>query len=452
MRRVLVISLPGVGWRDVDADRTPNLAGLFRVSALANLSTRAPTLRTDLAGGYVTFGAGDKAVGPATLDAGEAFGVDEPFGAGTAGEAFRRRTDDSVSQGIVHLGIEAIRSANATSLWEADVGVLGAALDAGGFRGAVIANADLDTAEMIEPIVTSPYHREAAAALMDPRGVVGAGRVDPALLRRDPNAPFGARLAPEAVRRAFSDVFTDGSVVLVEGSDIVRADAYAAGQTPDARMSLRADALGWTDDLVGLLMEQVDLERDAVLVMGPAPSPRDRRALTVVALHAPGFTGGLLRSPTTQRSGYVQLMDLAPSVLDVVGIERPDSMRGRPVAQSGGGTLTQRRATLVDSDRAARFRAEIRDPLALGFVAAEILLAAAAVIVLARSQSRGRRALVVAARAILGLVVAVFLARLVPFHDIGAGAYFAFVVALGVGIGSAVGLVGRRDRIDPTIA
>ena len=452
VRRVLIISLPGVGWRDVNADLTPNLTELFRQSALANLSTRAPTLRTDLVGGYATFGAGDKAVGPRTLDAGAAFGVDAPLGDGTAAEAFRRRTGDTVGRGIVHLGIASIRAANAASRWEAEVGVLAGALVEEGLSSAVIANADLDAVELVEPVVTSPYHREAAAALMDPTGVVEAGAVDADLLRRDPAAPFGVRLAPDAVRRAFDEVWSDGSVVLVEGSDIVRADASAAGQTAEARAAMRADALGWTDDLVAMLLSRVDLERDAVLVMGPAPSPRDSEALTVVSLHAPGVTGGLLRSPTTQRSGYVQLMDLAPSVLDLVGIDRPDSMRGRSVTASGSRDLPGRRATLVGGDAAARFRAEIREPLTLGFVWIEIALAAAAVFVLAFDRTRRRRGLVVAAYSTLGLVVAVYLARLVPFQDFGAGAYFLFLIGVGVAFGSALGLMSRRGRIDPIIA
>lgn len=451
-RRVLVISLPGVGWRDIDAARMPNLAGLFRVSALANLSTRAPTLRTDLTGGYTTFGSGDKAVGPRTLDSGEGLGVEEAFGVGTAGESFRRRTGESVSSGIVHLGIASIRAANANSRWEADVGVLGGALAEGEFTSSVIANADLDEAELVDRLPTSPYHREAVAALMNPSGIVDTGRVDTGLLHSDPAAPFGVRLAPQAVRGAFSEVWLDDSVVLVEGSDIVRADAYAPGQTAEARVRFRNDALAWTDHLVGLLLAEVDLERDSVLVMGPAPAPGDNRALTVVSLHAPGVTGGYLRSPTTQRPGYVQLMDLAPTVLELVGLDRPDSMRGRAVMQSGAGTLAQRRGELVDADRAARFRAEIREPLTLGFVAIELLLAAGAVIVAARGVRGARPWLAVAARATLGVVVAVYLARLVAFHDMATGVYFVATIGLGAFAGWAAGLIGRRDAVDPIIA
>src|SRR5262245_51304408 len=60
-RRVLIISLPAVVWDDLSSRYLPNLDGLFADSAVANLSTRAPSLRADLASGYATISAGDKA-------------------------------------------------------------------------------------------------------------------------------------------------------------------------------------------------------------------------------------------------------------------------------------------------------------------------------------------------------------------------------------------------------
>ena len=44
---------------------------------------------------------------------GEAFGVDEPFGDGTASDAFRLRTGRTVRRGLVHLGLAGLVSKNA---------------------------------------------------------------------------------------------------------------------------------------------------------------------------------------------------------------------------------------------------------------------------------------------------------------------------------------------------
>jgi hypothetical protein len=183
-------------------------------------------------------------------------------------------------------------------------------------------------------------------------------------------------------------VFTARSVVLVEGSDLARADAAAATQNVAQRLESRERALRETDALVGALLARVDPTRDAVIVLGPAPRSVDNDALTVVAVSAGDFRAGLLRSPTTLRAGSVQLMDIAPSILGLVGVERPDSMRGRPVEATGDGTLADRRASLVDTDAAASFRTELRDPLTRGFVALQVVLVAGAILVLLRRTDR----------------------------------------------------------------
>src|SRR4029077_17029907 len=98
------------------------------------------------------------------------------------------------------------------------------------------------------------------------------------------------------------------------------------------------------------LLSHVDLARDAVIVLAPVPAGGDR-SVTVAGLRAPGITPGLLKSATTRRSGFVPLSDVAPTVLDLLGIDRPISMEGRPMrVGSEGGTAADRRAFLVQAN------------------------------------------------------------------------------------------------------
>ena len=46
------------------------------------------------------------------------------------------------------------------------------------------------------------------------------------LIKEDPLAPFGVSYDQEAVLAAFDTAWTAGGVVLVEGSDLARADRY----------------------------------------------------------------------------------------------------------------------------------------------------------------------------------------------------------------------------------
>ena len=374
--RVLVISLPHVSWSDLEGRDLPNLRRLLDRSAVADLSIRAPSIRPDLAGGYATLSAGDKAVGSGTADDGAGFEADEHLGAGTAADAFARRTGHDAGRGLVHLGLPQIVDANADTDYEADVGALGDALHDAGYSRAVIGNADgveLPTAQPEsdeESDETSRrFRREAVASMMGSDGTVPGGTVSKSLLVDDPRAAFGVRLDEDAVAAAFEDAWKPKSVVVVELSDLVRADAYRDLVASDEREVVFDRALRESDALVGRLLASVDPERDAVVVVGPA-APSGGGVLTVAAVRAPGVSPGLLRSGTTQRTGYVQLMDMAPTVLDLVGVERPDTMRGRAVdVGDTDKSASERLDFLVDGNEASTFRVRIVNPVPNVYVA-----------------------------------------------------------------------------------
>ena len=90
-------------------------------------------------------------------------------------------------------------------------------------------------------------------------GKVPGGQVDTALLQPDAAAPFGVRLDPDRVVRAFDDAWTPGSVVLVEGSDLVRADLASRVRVGRAGGHGSAPTrCETTDRIVGRLLEHVD--------------------------------------------------------------------------------------------------------------------------------------------------------------------------------------------------
>jgi hypothetical protein len=449
--RVLVISLPHVSWSDLEGRDLPNLRRLLDSSAVADLSIRAPRIRPDLAGGYATLSAGDKAVGSGTADDGAGFGVDERVGAGTAAEAFARRTGHEAKRGLVHLGLPQIVDANADTDYEAEVGALGDALRDAGFSRAVVGNADGVELPAVDPETDEEsdetsrrYRREAVASLMGADGTVPAGTVGKSLLVDDARAAFGVRLDADAVVDAFESVWEPKSVVVVELSDLVRADAYRDLVASDEQKAVFDRALRESDALVGRLLSSVDAERDAVVVVGPAV-PSGGGVLTVAAVRAPGVTPGLLRSGTTQRNGFVQLMDIGPTVLDLVGVERPSTMRGRAVEVGDTEkTASERFDFLVDGNEASTFRVRIVNAVPNLYVALVSLLAAAAVLVLWRHGLRWLRvALPWCAYVLLAYLPAVYLARLVPFHEIGVGAYWAVLVLTSIALGVVYRIAGR---------
>jgi hypothetical protein len=451
VERVLIVTLPGVVWADLDDVDLPNLDRLLDESAVGDLTTRAnPSRRfTNLGDGYITIGAGTRAIGDNGLTDGQALEVDERFGLDTAGDVFELRTGQAVERGIVQLSISTITTRNEPLLLDSEPGALGTTLAEAGYERAVIANGDGTEPPGVPPV----YRRSAASALMDEGGVVPAGAVGDEILVEDARAPFGIRYDNDRVLSAFRDVWNTDSVVLVEASDLTRADAYRELATPDQGDRLWADALRQTDELVGGLLADVDPDRDAVLVLGPA-HPDGELALTVAALRAPGVEPGLLRSATTRRSGFVQSIDVAPTVLDLLDVDRPSSMSGRPFEVGRqGGDAADRRDSLVDADEVARFVADRVEPVATVFVLLDFALVVGVLLWL-RGLPRGVRMtelLGFAALALLGWIPSIYLARLIPFHEMGAVAYWLFLVLASLTLAAAYRAIGRRHQLDALI-
>ena len=449
-RRLLVISLPGVNWKDVNTRDLPNLNKLLDESAVADLTTRTVNRETRLADGYVTVGTGTRAVGGPTQAEtdGEGFGVGEPFGADTAGQVFTRRTGHRPGDGLVNLGLPGIVEKNKQQLFDAEVGALGDKLASAGWSRSVIANGDGTDPEQL---TGGSYRRQAVSGLMGSDGRVPEGAVGPELLAPDPESPFGLRYDNAAVLRAFRDTWKDQSIVLVEASDLVREDAYRQFATPYQRDRLLDQALKRTDELVGGLLRDVDPARDAVMVVGPAHAQREVQ-LTIASLRAPGVQPGLLRSGTTRRDGFVQLVDIAPTILERVGLNVPSSMEGSAVeVGSKGGSAADRRSLLEDADAAATFRDDrVVSVIPIVFLVIEGLLAVSALVWLAgRGPSRLSTVVRVGALAALAFIPAVLLARIFPFEDWGDVAYWPFLLAASLGLAVLFQVAGRRRPLDP---
>ena len=433
VERVLVLSVPNVAWSDLGQGDTPRLDEFLDESVIANLAVRGVRRRTTAGEGYATISAGTRAGAPRNVD-GVALRPDERYEGGTAAEAYRRRTGRPAAGAAVQLSVAGYHAENDRLLFGGEVGALGAALARGGVSTAVVANADRDATGR-DP---TRYGRQAVTALMAPDGTLPGGRVDAGLLRSEPDAPWGRRLDLGKVTAAFDAAWRDRSVVLVEASDLARADAYVRLAGSGRRPGLLRDALRWTDELAGAVLSRVDPERHAVVVVGPS-SPHTQARLTLAALTTPGQAPALLRSASTRRSGFVVLADVAPTILDLLGVDRPSSMEGRPMeAGARGGDSGERRAYLIDTEADARFRDRLVTPLGMGFVLAHLALSALAVAALARRPGRWRGLVEVAALWLLFTLPLTYLAGLFRFAELGTSAYLVFVVggALALALGA----------------
>ena len=418
--RVLVVAIPEVSWADLaDAD-LPAIDRFAATAALANVATRMGRLPASTTDAYLTMGAGTRAI---SEDLGTIFDRTELYGSDVAGDVFSRRTGRTSDADVLHLDIAQVDAANARTDYGATLGLLGDVLAAHDVTRSVVGNADLG----VETAAQLRFRRPAGALVMTgagevPSGVVAADRV----LRADPTAPWGVVLDEERVVEEVASLWNAPGrrVTVVEASDLSRAAEYASSVSPAEAATQRRAALESTDRLVSALLDDVDPARDAVMLIAPVARSADTD-LSVVALSAPGLEPGLLESATTRRTGFVQLADVAPTVLDLFGLPTPEGMEGRPFRRAGtGGTFDDRVDRLVDSAR----EAELRDraiPYATTVLALGVTLLAFAYLFRARLPSRVQRALPTAAVAVLALLPATYASALASVQN-----GFALVVSI----------------------
>jgi hypothetical protein len=333
--RLLVVSLPGVTWADVEAHDLPNLRKVLEGSAMADLAPRSVKARSGPGEAYLTISAGSRAATVPEID-GQVLAVDEESVGSAAGDIYQRRTGNEPDGPYVSLAWPSLVRANDAQPYETELGTLTDALDRGEVPVAAIGNAD--GTDSIGP----SYERQVGLAAADPTGVVPDGALGKDLLEEAPDQPFGVRLDLDVVTDRFDAAWGDGGMVLVEASDLARTLRYRPIVDDERYDEMWEEALQQSDDLLGRLLASVDLERDTVMVVAPYNGPGDRD-LTMAAVRGPGTEPGYLRSASTQRAGFLTLVDLGPTILDVFGLARPTAMEGRPAVDVASGASTDER-------------------------------------------------------------------------------------------------------------
>lgn len=429
-RRVLVLSVPGLTWADVEAHELPHLEAFFERAALADLAPRGVSPRSGPGDAYLTISAGSRATTERATD-GQVLALDETSSGSAAGEIFARRTGLTPDGDYVALTWPSLERRNARQPYDAILGLLADTLVEAGIAPSAIGNADGTDS------VGASFERQVGLAVTGSDGVLAEGALGDDLLVEEPSRPFGVQLDHARVLSAFRERWDRGpdrQVVVVEASDLARAMRYRTAVDGGRYNVLWADALADADALAGRLLAEVDLTTDAVVVVAPYNLPGDRD-LTAIALAGPGVVPGYLRSASTQRSGFLTLVDVAPTILAELDLARPVEMEGRPAE------VTRSRAPLDDKvehlvalNDASRFRERLLVPTTTAAVVTLALLLATFVVLRVRgSDGRWRGWLQVLALADLALLPWSYLARGFPLEDLGTGFYWAFVV-----VGAAV--------------
>ena len=239
-------------------------------------------------------------------------------------------------------------------------GRLGDTLHRAGVRTALLGDADGDD--------TGPY-RPALLFLPAP-DVVGDGAVP------DPIVPGGKRENPARLWMATQSAFATCDLVVVHFGDFARAERENAHGylLPSAYRAHRMRAWSALDAYLG---DSLNGHGTVILVVPTPPlSPGGSWARLTPFLRYGASPvsagGGTLQTDTTQTPGLVSARDVAPMILDTLGVPQPLQMTGAPAVSLRAG-----QANLPRLDRLTRLNQESQDAVfwTIGLGAAALVFA-----------------------------------------------------------------------------
>ena len=441
--RVVIVSLPTVRWADVEEHQLTEILDVVRRSATASMSVRTIGPSTTLGEAYATIGAGNRAPAPSGV-AGLAFEPDFQLEWGTASDAFHRRTGQRVDgASVLHIGVDEVTEAAHRMHYGAEPGTLGQALADEGLRASVVANADLP----------EEFHREAALAVMDRSGRVAGGTVSADQLEQEAESPLGVRVDPAESAAVALDALRDSDLVLVEASDLARLDVGAEWMAPEARLQARLQALRSADELVGHIAGALDPQRDLLILLAPvAPGDAGHEQLTMFALAGPGIEPRLAHSGSTRRDGFVTLPDVAPTVLDYLGVDRPASVTGALIGSTGAGSVIDDRIDgLIADNEIAVFRDRASGPVTVLFIVLQAVVYLLVMLALTRFE-RLRPAAWANCLLVLAIPPAALLWGLVRYDALGLPGFAVMLVATAAALAALAATLGRWHLLAPPVA
>lgn len=193
------------------------------------------------------------------------------------------------------------------------------------------------------------------------------------------------------------------------------------------------------DLLLGQQLESIP-DTATVMIAGTSDGLRTRMHLHVLLIRGPDWHHVALRSPST-RAPYVQLRDLAPTVLSMLHVPTPTVMVGRPAYETG--VSVKSAAAYADDDDHAVTARFVGQRVRAVFAYAAILLLG--LFVLGWRRRSARVVAVALGTLAVGAPVCSFLVQVLPWWRWNSWAYAGLVLAGGAVIGLACLLARRRS-------
>ena len=412
---IVFIGTGGLSWSDISPETTPTLWSLLRDGATATLAVRSVHDNTCPVDGWLTLSAGEQA--------GDAIGGGQGGGSGPDGvkPPCRALPADMAPGKVPHWS--EYRAAAGSSRFAASLGLLGDQVASHG--GCIQA--------------------------VGPGAALGAARTSGMVVRYQPYDESTLSTALAACLVTLIDVGPVRDPTDVNPQDELRPT------------TTRAQQVAVVEARVAAILKVTPAGTDVGLVSLADAGATER--LRMIAITGPHFGAGTLESSSTRQPGLVQLTDLAPSILQHLGIRPPASLGGTPIefvpaGESSDQSASKRLQALLDYDQSSYEVRGLVQPFVYGWVLLQMVLYLGAALLWKRGWSTEprRHQLLVDTRrlAIIAATVPVstFLANLLPWWRFSIPMVSVIAsVALFASAISALALLGpwRRRTFGPLV-
>lgn len=315
-KRTVVIGIPGLTIGDIDPVRTPNLFALASRGAVANLNVRTIGSATCPASGWLSFGSGARAeAGPQHEP-----DVDNPArcpalmapttGAQAADSASGAESDDAAAR----------TSAGDEDLAEAP--------------GRAVTARIPDFASVKEPNAGTGYTVDYGMLARFVREAAPAGSNGPSCVAAEgPGAAYAAADAEGVVENYTDDAIAAGCRLSLIDLGAIGSRSWLYDPIPNYSYTVPVDydrqtAVAEADRRLGAKLDALSEsagDDPTVIVAGLGDSSGSPRLRAFIGA-GPGFAPGTVSSASTRSPGLLQLTDLAPGILGLLGIESPSGI------------------------------------------------------------------------------------------------------------------------------
>lgn len=384
--RVVMVVIDNITWDDIISSEVPTLKKLASegTSGLMTTSGAGGTPRAP-ASTHGTVGAGAKISGGGL--GGLAFNASETYENASAVDVYGRITGyQAASDQIVHLGLADIERSNSRLKYQFLPGYLGTALHNSGFKTAVVGNADIPWRKQS----MDRYRRQAVNIAMDYTGKVDYGNISSDTYIPNYESLAGVSTDFNKLLREFKNVYSRAQLIVVETGDTSRIEQMANIASREIIVNHRREALATADLFMGELLQNIDLQKDLVIVLSPTPpgdATEEGNYLTPFIMAGGGVENGLAWTGTVKRKGLIANTDITPTMLNHLDIEKLLAFGSEEAKITLSGQIIQSVSddmpfiTITDLNQDTVFLYNARYPLVRTFLNTAIAIVVTAIVV-----------------------------------------------------------------------